>query len=363
MNILLLTTHLNPGGISRYILNLAYGLKTADHKVIVASAGGQWAQELTQNNIQHQLIPIKTKLFLSPKLLLCAKKLTKLVRDEKIDIIHSNTRVTQSLGALLTRLTKVDYVSSFHGFYKKSSLRRLFSFGGKRSIAISKAVKKHIIQDLKIKSDHIDVVYNGFDVEKFSKRLKNKKDYGFSDRDFVIGMLGRISQEKGHFLAVKALKMLTEQYPDAKLAISGEGKLKNKLKSFIRELKVEEKVVFLNIAPDKFLDALDLLIMPSQKEGFGYAIVEAFAKGIAVIGYNVGGIAEIIRDRCNGILFYRYDAINLKGAIEELLINPQLRDQFSKIAKNDAWQYTIENMAKNTAIVYKKALNMEESLS
>ena len=346
MNVLLLTTHLNPGGISRYILNLASGLKEANHKVIVVSSGGQWVQKLSSNNILHQLIPIKTKSFLSPKVFRCAKKLSKLVRDEKIDIIHCNTRVTQSVGALLSRKTKIAYVSSFHGFYKPSILRRVFPFSGKRAIAISEAVKKHMVKDLKIKPDYIDIVPNGFDIKKFSTRSKNKLDYGFSSDDFVIGMLGRISQEKGHFLAVKALKLLAKRYPNAKLAISGEGKLKNQLKEFIAESQMQERIVFLDVDPNDFLDTLDVLIMPSKKEGFGYAIVEAFAKGVAVIGYNVGGIAEIIRDRCNGILFYNYDPLSLKNTIEELLVNPQLRKQFSQIAKNDVWQYTIKNMAK-----------------
>ncbi len=361
MNILILTTHLNPGGISRYVLNLSSGLKKEGHKVIVASSGGEWVDKLDSNQIQHHLIPIRTKSFLSPKIVFCAKKLSSLVKKEKIDIIHCNTRVTQSLGALLSHITKANYVSSFHGFYKPSILRQVLPFRGKQAIAISDAVKKHMIQDLKIKPDSVEVVYNGFDVEKFSTRSKEKSDYGFSADDFVIGMLGRISQEKGHFLAAKALKILLKQYPNAKLAISGKGKLRDDLKEFVAALEIQENVVFVDADPSDFLDVIDILIMPSQKEGFGYAIVEAFAKGVAVIGYNVGGIAEIIRDRCNGILFYKYDPLALRNTIEELLINPQLRLQLSQIAKNDVWQYTIENMAKNIISVYKKA--MEEKLS
>ena len=98
MNILIITTHLNIGGISRYVINLAKGLARGSDTVFVASSGGQWQKELSIDNITHLKIPINTKSILSFKVLKSFFILSEFLKEQKIDIIHANTRVTQSLG-------------------------------------------------------------------------------------------------------------------------------------------------------------------------------------------------------------------------------------------------------------------------
>ncbi|UCG35365.1 MAG: glycosyltransferase [Candidatus Omnitrophota bacterium] len=84
MKILLLTTHLNPGGIPRYVLNLAKGLKARGHEVWVASNGGNWCNQLQELGIVHKRIPIRTKSFLSPKVFFSLFTLLGFINMEKI---------------------------------------------------------------------------------------------------------------------------------------------------------------------------------------------------------------------------------------------------------------------------------------
>jgi len=356
MRLLLLTTHLNPGGIPRYVLGLAKGLKMQGHTVWVASSGGSWCNQLQESGVPHKHIPIKTKSFLNPKVFFSLFALLGFIKREKIEIVHANNRVTQHLGFLIHRFSGIPYVSTFHGFYRPSLLRKLFKFEGDKTIAISKAVKSHLTQNLKIKEEKVRVVYNGIDQERFLPKTKDKEKYGFKKNDFLVGLLSRISAEKGHFLAVEAMQQLSVKYPDLYLVITGTGRLQEKLKKYVAQTGLENKIKFLAYPSEEILDILDLLVMPSQSEGFGFLIIEAFLKGVAVVGFNTGGIAEIIENKKNGLLFEHYESSSLKAAIEEMINNEGLGKQLAENAKKDALRFSLENMTLATEAVYLEAI-------
>lgn len=356
MNILILTTHMNKGGISRYVINLAAGLSGRHHKVWVATSGGEWLGELNKLNIPHRYIPINTKAILSPKVWLSLLLLIPLIKKEKIQIIHGNTRVTQALSFLLGKFCCIPYVSTFHGFYSLGILRKLFKLAGVRSIAVSNAVKKYISENFLVNSDNIDVVYNGLNISDFTAQKAIDNSLGFKNSDFLIGILGRVSEEKGHLLAVEAFWQISKKYPNTYLLISGKGKLEDKVKLFIERFGLTQRVRFINKDAQQFLDLIDLLIMPSRQEGFGYSIIEAMVKKVPVVGFNIGGISEIIQDNINGIIFYDYNANSLSDAIDKVINNRQLRENIVARASYDVNRFSLEKMAQATEAVYQKVL-------
>src|SRR3990170_4572754 len=93
VNILLLSTHLNIGGIASYVVNVAKVLKKRGHRVIVSSSGGDMVRELNKAGIEHIKLNIKTKSELSPKLWFALPKLLALIRNYDIEVIHAHTRV------------------------------------------------------------------------------------------------------------------------------------------------------------------------------------------------------------------------------------------------------------------------------
>lgn len=356
MNILILCTHLNPGGIARYVITLAKALKAEGHKVWLASCGGQWLDKLKVLGIGLKIIPIKTKSIVSFKILLSLFSLLPLIVREKIEIIHANTRVTQALGFMLYKLTHTPYISSFHGYYRPTFFRRVIKLSGAVSLAVSEAVKKHLVEDLKFKSKKVYIVYNGIDNDEFPATGNKNETPRFNEGHIFIGILGRISEEKGHFLAAHALKLLSAKYKSVYLMISGRGKLEYQLRLFIKAIEIEDRVRFVELEGSDFYDAIDILIVPSQKEGFGYTVIEAFAREVPVIGFNVGGIAELIRDRENGLLFYTYEAEALAACIEELMLKPSLRAKLIQNAKKDVAFFSAERMARQTEEVYRVAM-------
>ncbi|MBP7087969.1 MAG: glycosyltransferase family 4 protein [Candidatus Omnitrophica bacterium] len=356
MNILILATHLNPGGISRYVITLAKNLVKLNHQVWIACEKGQWEDKLKNSGVHYKYIPIKTKSIFSPKVLISFFYLLRFIRQNKIDLIHANTRVSQFLGFLIYKFSRIPYISTFHGFYSFKLSRKLFKFSGLLTIAVSEAVKEYLIRDFKFDSKKIIVVHNGLDIEEFSKSKVKREDWGFTPSNYLVGILGRISEEKGHLLAIEAMEIIMSKYQNIYFLISGEGRLKKELERAVNLSKIKERVKFLALEANNFLDIIDLLLMPSRKEGFGYSIIEAFAKGVPVVGYNTGGIAEIIRNRQNGILFYNYDSITLANVIEEVFLQKSLREKIITQARKDVLYFGSELMAKNTEKVYKSIL-------
>ncbi len=354
MNILILTTHLNPGGLSRYVLNLSASLRRQNHNVWVACSGGEWIGRLSENGVNYKNIPIKTKSICSLKILFSFLALGKFIRRENFDVVHCNTRVTQFLGFLLYKRFNLPYIGAYHGFYRPSIFRKQFKLSGVISIAVSKAVKEHLIKDLNIKDEKIKVVYNGINSDEFSSKEAIRGDWGFSNQDYLIGILGRVSQEKGHFLAADAIAKLAARHKNAYLLVSGRGRLDSQLRAYLKQEGLEEKVRFIDCRPNQFLDIIDLLLMPSQKEGFGYSILEAFSKGVPVIGYNTGGIAEIIRDRENGLLFYNYSSLALVERMEDIISNDNLRRKVVQQASQDVLRFSSQRMATDTERVYRE---------
>lgn len=125
MNILLLTNHLNIGGITRYVLNLSYGLRRNGHRVFVGSLPGREAEFLKENDIAFLKLPLKTKSILSPRILCSYFILKRFIQKEDIDLIHAQTRITQFLSFLLSKRLNIAYVATFHGFYRPHLIRKI----------------------------------------------------------------------------------------------------------------------------------------------------------------------------------------------------------------------------------------------
>ncbi|MCK4827898.1 glycosyltransferase, partial [bacterium] len=117
MNILLITTRLNLGGIGVYASSLARGLKKKGHKVIVASSGGELENVLSNSGIKHIYLPIDTSSEVGPHIMMAVMRLLKVIRKENIQIVHGQTRVSQVIGHYLEKFSKAVFVTTCHGFF------------------------------------------------------------------------------------------------------------------------------------------------------------------------------------------------------------------------------------------------------
>ncbi|MBI5415775.1 MAG: glycosyltransferase, partial [Candidatus Omnitrophica bacterium] len=188
MNVLFLTTHLDTGGITSYLLTLARGMRRQGVGVWIGSGGGNMEHEFRSAGATVIPLDIRTKSELDLRIYACLPRLKRLVSDHKIDIVHAHTRITQVMGTWLSRMTGVPYVSTCHGFFKPRLVRRLFPCWGTAVIAISGPVRDHLRADFGIPDDRIGMVRSGVDVDLYSPaeadaqtRIKWRNEYNLGE--------------------------------------------------------------------------------------------------------------------------------------------------------------------------------------
>jgi len=368
MKILYLANHLNAGGITSYILNLSCGLKARGHDVFIASSGGELLPKFNNSRIEHFYIPIKTKNELSPKIILSAFKLAKLIKKNEIDILHSHSRTTQVLGCLLHRLTGIKHIFTCHGFFKRRFSRKIFPCWGDKVIAVSGQVGEHLIRDFQVSPDKIAVVCNGIDTDRFNQssaaqRQEFKLRLGLKLRP-VVGILARLSDVKGHKYLIEAMKSVLLTYPDTQLLIAGEGRMEAKLKRLTEDLGIKESVFFVPNTLDtkEILCAIDIFVLPSLKEGLGLALMEAMSMGLAVVGSDVGGIKTLIKDGDNGFLVNPGDSDGIAQAIINLISDPSRAFGLGvKARKYISEGFSQEKMVLETEKTYLECLRRKEN--
>lgn len=210
-----------------------------------------------------------------------------------------------------------------NGFLVKNNLQLVRSI-----IAVSSFTKKRIIYDLEINRKKIKVLNNCVNINEFQYKPLNKN---LPFRLLTVGRLDAAEQYKGHDLVIKALALLKKKNLNIIYNIVGDGTDRKRLEKLAKYLKVDKQVNFLGkVSFDEIKQAYHnchLFIMPSfysikpdgdaTGEGFGIVYLEAGASGRAVIGCDVGGQTDCIRDGINGLLV-KPDEKDIAQKIESL---------------------------------------------
>lgn len=360
MRVLQVTTHVSIGGITGYIYSLSKALEAKGAGVVVASSGGDMEPAFARCGIPHRRLDIRTKFEFAPKVLRSAFAIARIVRDDRIDIIHAHTRVSQVAAALASRMTGVPYVTTCHGYFKKR-LRGVVDTWGAKVIAISAAVQAHLRDDLGVDASRIALVYSGVDAKRFSKDYSAKeiaaakKELGLGGGP-VAGTIGRLSPVKGQKYFIEALAQVIAKLPDAQGLVVGTGEEEASLRKIAASLGIRDRVRFVESCPDThaYLSVMDVFVFPSVQEGLGIALLEALAAGRACVASRIGGIEDIVADGSNGILAGVGDSKAIAEAIVSLCSDEAKRrsmgDKGRALVKE---KFTVEAMADGVMKVYR----------
>ncbi len=364
MKVLQVSTHVNIGGIGNYVLSLSEALVKKGSSVIVASSGGVLEKEFGPLGIKACRIDIDTKNEFSPKVFWSAFAISRIIKGEKIDIIHAHSRVSQVASAIASKMTGTPYITTCHGYFKKR-LRGIIDTWGTKVIAISDAVRSHLIDDLGVSNDRIRLVYNGIDLARFAGKyspveLDNIRSSLDLIKGPVIGTIGRLSSVKGQKYLVEAMADLVTHVPEIKAIIVGDGPEEENLTSLALSLDIEDGIRFItsNVNTLKFLSVMDVFVFPSLKEGLGLALLEAMAAGKACVASNVGGIADIIKDGSNGMLVEPGNWRSISDAVLQLLNNSALREKMGENARAIVRErFGMDRMINGITEVYREAIS------
>ena len=243
-------------------------------------------------------------------------------------------------------------------FFRKLILKK-----ADRATAISQYLRNYILSVNK--NLKVDVIPNGVNIDDFSRNfsygeltdLENK--LGIKPDDKVIVSVSRLVWKNGLDLLIEAIKILNFklQVPNSKLLIIGEGPLEKSLKSKVKSLKLDDRVIFTGSVENQdlpiYLKISDVFVRPSRSEGLGISFLEAMAANVPIVATKIGGIPDFLEDRKTG-LFCSGEPEDIAFKIRIILENDKLRGELVNNARAlVAEQYNWDKIAVEFDKLYK----------
>ncbi len=294
--------------------------------------------------------------------------LRRLLRRRRFDLVHSFL-YRSHCAARLTRLVtlrRVPLISSERCLGDNRSrttlwVNRLSSPLSDRILAVSEAVAERVVIRDRVPRRRIAVVRNGIEAvepsPRWGRRLRARM--GIAPDEVVVLLLGRLHAEKGPDLFLEALAQLDGVAPRWRALLVGDGPERAALQDLARRRGVHERVIFAGargfVAP--WIEASDLLVLPSREEGLPVAPLEAMARGKPVVASRVGGSGEVVVDGVTGRLVPPEDPAALAAALDELIRDPDLRHRLGAGSlQRVRSEFSIQRMARDTLKLYDELL-------
>jgi len=228
------------------------------------------------------------------------------VRKNKFDLIIAHRFKSIHIMLRISQWFKIPMVGVVHGIgdydrkHRQRMIKRLITDRCK-FVAVSEDVKSYMLGlPCGFSEENTTVIKNAIDLKQVDEQQLSKdlarQELGISQDAFVFGMVARLVPVKGHEYVLKALATIFESHPQAKVVMIGQGRLEKKLKSLVKELRIEGKVVFSGWKDDasKYVKAFDVYVMPSLSEGTPLAILEAMCGSVPVMGSKIPALESII---------------------------------------------------------------------
>jgi|SaaInlStandDraft_3_1057020.scaffolds.fasta_scaffold05719_2 L-malate glycosyltransferase len=276
-------------------------------------------------------------------------KLVKLILKLKPDVIHAALWSATIIGRVIGKILNIPVICDIHGDCKhhgifRNTLDKLTISFPKQFIAVSNSVERSFKNTFKLDQSKITVIENGIDQKKlFAKTLTKKlhrQDFGFSEKDFIIGSVGRLEKIKSYDVLIKAfsnfLQINQKNAAHIHLCLVGNGPEKNQLEKLAKELNISENILFTGFKIDsyKFYQLFDCFALSSQSEGLSIAVLEALCFGLPIVTTHNSNSHDVITNGENGFIIPLNDTKLLASMFDYLYNNPILRLKFSAKNKN-----------------------------
>ncbi|HHT9118163.1 MAG TPA: glycosyltransferase family 4 protein [Candidatus Hypogeohydataceae bacterium YC38] len=275
-------------------------------------------------------------------------RLFRLIKEGGYQIVHTHTSKAGILGRLAARLAHTPVIvftpqgsifhSTFFSLPKRwffALIERLAALWADKIIAMCQSeVNDYLDHRIAPKEKYI-VIHIGINPDRFRQAqvnvAKKKQELGLPEDSFVIGIIARLSPEKGHFEALEAFQKVHKEILDAFLLIVGDGELKEAIRQRVTSMGVEDRVVMTGYRRDipEITHILDISFNPSLWDCSPRSILEAMVCGVPVVATAVGGIPEMITNLETGLLVPAGDAEAMAHCILRLRKDEKLRKRLT----------------------------------
>ncbi|MBN2432594.1 MAG: glycosyltransferase family 4 protein [Acidobacteria bacterium] len=287
------------------------------------------------------------------------------LRDQRPNIVHMHTARAHALGALAHLLAgrlavmvvtrRMDYRLR-HPRLNRPLYNRLVD----HVVAISSGARAGLLAS-GVREDHMEIIHSSVDTHRFVPVDSGpaRKQWGLAPADRVAGVVGTLVPRKCHSVLLDAWPAVRARVPAARLLVAGDGPLRARLEQQAVDLSLTGSVIFLGQVADirDVLASLDVLVLPSRKEGLGVSILEGMAMGVPVVASAVGGIPDAVRDGVNGFLVPPEEPAALAERLADVLTDPALAGRFGRAGREIVCaEFTVEQMGRRYEELYRRLL-------
>ncbi len=309
--ILQIIPRLDAGGAERTTIDVAAALAQAGARPLVATQGGRLISELQATGGVWAPFPAKTK---NPfAMALNVRRLARIIREEKVDLIHARSRAPAWVALGAARLTDTPFVTTYHGSYAGQSALKVFYNSvmarGDAVIANSHFTAERILRMHPFAAERIRVIHRGTDFRAFlpeqvdAARVRRlRQSWGVAADDRIVLLAARLTGWKGQRVLIEAARRLVaEGLTDTKFVLAGDDQGRD---AYVRDLRAQIAAAGLADVvrltghcadmPAAYLAATVVTVPSTEPEAFGRAAVEAQAMGAPVVVSDLGAVPETV---------------------------------------------------------------------
>lgn len=365
-------------GADKVLLELIKGLDSKEFEAhVILPNDGVLVEALRQVGAQVSVLdyPILRRKYFNPKGIadyirsynFYAKQIALYARQHSIDMVHNNTAAVLE-GIYLKRKLKLPLIWHVHEIIVKPKaisdfINMLMGRYADKIVTVSQAVANHIKQSPFIKDSQVEVIYNGVDNTVYypmdASSIREKFD--IAQDAIVIGMIGRVNAIKGQNDFIEAVEPLLEKNEQAVAFLAGgvfpgeEWRLEELDKRIASSSVVSQihRIDYYDKTSELY-NMFDIFVLPSIKpDSLPTVVLEAMACSKPVVGYNNGGIAEMVVDDKSGCLVKPNRPQELSNAISLLLDSSEKREKFGRVGyQRQKELFSLESYIKNFSEFY-----------
>ena len=366
-------------GADKVLLELIKGLDSKEFEAhVILPNDGVLVEALRQVGAKVSVLdyPILRRKYFNPKGIadyirsynFYAKQIALYAREHNIDMVHNNTAAVLE-GIYLKRKLKLPLIWHVHEIIVKPKaisdfINMLMGRYADKIVTVSQAVANHIKQSPFIKDSQVEVIYNGVDNTVYypmdASSIREKFD--IAQDALVIGMIGRVNAIKGQNDFIEAVEPLLEKNEQAVAFLAGgvfpgeEWRLEELDKRIASSSVVSQihRIDYYDKTSELY-NMFDIFVLPSIKpDSLPTVVLEAMACSKPVVGYNNGGIAEMVVDDKSGCLVKPNRPQELSNAISLLLDSSEKREKFGRVGyQRQKELFSLESYIKNFSELYK----------
>jgi len=269
------------------------------------------------------------------------RPLVRLLRDGKVDVVHSHKFASNLWGAVLLPRKRLpvfvahEHTWSYEGVLRRVVDRELIARRAKAVVAVSPRDRMRMIELERIPASKVVFIPNGIPDRPAGDRARSRRELGIAAADVIVGTVCSLRPQKELETALRALGSLAPSRPTLRFVVVGDGPERGRLERLADELGVP--TVFLGQRPNDevpdLVAAMDVLVLTSRFEGMPLAVLEWMAAGKAIVASRVGGIPSILEHGREALLVPPRDYVAFAQAISRLLDDPAERQRLGDAAR------------------------------